>query len=108
MVERTGGIGVRVQVGLDALEHVIVQVSHGLIHEPLSQLPNSMMVRDAPTVLEHGGTRPVLNVLIDVDDFLRWILVVQEARSDGLRRLLAEASSRNLIVIEGSFKCIPI
>ena len=30
------------------------------------------------------------------------ILVLREARSDGLRRLLAEASSRNLKVIEGS------
>ena len=51
--------------------------------------------------LKISGADAILDAIIG-GRAVTLILVLREARSDGLRRLLAEASSRNLKVIEGS------
>lgn len=74
VVDRKNILGV--QALLDALVHVVVQFAKSLIHESFSQFSNAVVVRDAASVLEDGLSRLVLDVFVDVHDFVFWVLVV--------------------------------
>ena len=69
-----------VQTLLDALVHVVINLAESLIHESLSQFADAVVVGDAAAVLEHGRSRPVLDIFVDVTYFFFWVLVVSNRK----------------------------
>ena len=69
-----------VQTLLDAPVHVVINLAESLIHESLSQFADAVVVGDAAAVLEHGRSRPVLDIFVDVTHFFFWVLVVSNRK----------------------------
>lgn len=76
----------RIQTLLNTLIHVIVQLAEGLSHESLSQFSDAVVVRNAATVFEDGLAGLVLDVFVDVDDFVLGVLVVSDRKVHVNRR----------------------
>ena len=68
----------RVQALLQTFVHLVIQLVISLVHESFSEFADAMMMRNATTVLEHGVSRLILDILVNFNDLFLWVLIIPD------------------------------
>lgn len=74
----------RVHCFLDSAHHLLLHfdVHETVLHEPLSQLADSVVMRDGTAILHYNLSRPVFYVLVHIANFIQWELVILQREVD--------------------------